>query len=161
MSDSVRPHQWQPTRLPHPWDSPGKNTGVGCHLRSLISNFSSLIIQLYAIYFPLSSTAWQVGVHGVTKSQDTTEATEHTHTHTHTAAVSPKFGYLGFCSVFFYVIVSQVWPQRATWGRLRKTSLLSSQVPALDAEHTMPCRLHGKASEWSAGRKWEWGESRG
>ena len=31
MSDSVRPHGWQPTRLPHPWDSPGKNTGVGCH----------------------------------------------------------------------------------------------------------------------------------
>ena len=31
MSDSVGPHKWQPTRLPHPWDSPGKNTGVGCH----------------------------------------------------------------------------------------------------------------------------------
>ena len=31
MSDSVRPHRWQPTRLLHPWDSPGKNTGVGCH----------------------------------------------------------------------------------------------------------------------------------
>ena len=31
MSDSVRPHRWQPTRLPHPWDSLGKNTGVGCH----------------------------------------------------------------------------------------------------------------------------------
>ena len=31
MSDSVRPHRWQPTRLPCPWDSPGKNTGVGCH----------------------------------------------------------------------------------------------------------------------------------
>ena len=31
MSDSVPPHRWQPTRLPHPWDSPGKNTGVGCH----------------------------------------------------------------------------------------------------------------------------------
>ena len=31
MSDSVRPHRWQPTRLPRPWDSPGKNTGVGCH----------------------------------------------------------------------------------------------------------------------------------
>ena len=29
MSDSVRPQRWQPTRLPHPWDSPGKNTGVG------------------------------------------------------------------------------------------------------------------------------------
>ena len=31
MSDSVRPYRRQPTRLPHPWDSPGKNTGVGCH----------------------------------------------------------------------------------------------------------------------------------
>ena len=31
MSDSVRPHRWQPTRLPLPWDSPGKNTGVGRH----------------------------------------------------------------------------------------------------------------------------------
>ena len=31
MSDSVRPHRQQPTRLPSPWDSPGKNTGVGCH----------------------------------------------------------------------------------------------------------------------------------
>ena len=27
----MRPHRWQPTRLPHHWDSPGKNTGVGCH----------------------------------------------------------------------------------------------------------------------------------
>ena len=27
----VQPHRWQPTRLPHPWDSPGKNTGMGCH----------------------------------------------------------------------------------------------------------------------------------
>src|SRR5574337_949331 len=31
MSDSVRPHRRQPTRIPHPWDSQGKNTGVGCH----------------------------------------------------------------------------------------------------------------------------------
>ena len=31
VSDSVRPHRRQPTRLRHPWDSPGKNTGVGCH----------------------------------------------------------------------------------------------------------------------------------
>ena len=31
MSDSVRPHRWQPTRLDCPWDSPGKNTGVACH----------------------------------------------------------------------------------------------------------------------------------
>ena len=30
MSNSVRPHRQQSTRLPHLWDSPGKNTGVGC-----------------------------------------------------------------------------------------------------------------------------------
>ena len=31
MSYSVQPHRQQPTRLPRSWDSPGKNTGVGCH----------------------------------------------------------------------------------------------------------------------------------
>ena len=31
MSNSMQLHRWQPTRLPCPWDSPGKNTGVGCH----------------------------------------------------------------------------------------------------------------------------------
>ena len=31
VSDSVLPHRQQPTRFPRPWDSPGKNTGVGCH----------------------------------------------------------------------------------------------------------------------------------
>ena len=31
MSNSVQPHRRKPTRLPCPWDSPGKNTGVCCH----------------------------------------------------------------------------------------------------------------------------------
>ena len=31
VSNFVRPHRWQPTRLPRPQDSPGENTGVGCH----------------------------------------------------------------------------------------------------------------------------------
>ena len=31
VSDSVQPHRRQPTKFPRPWDSPGKNTGVGCH----------------------------------------------------------------------------------------------------------------------------------
>ena len=31
VSDSLQPHRRQPTRLRHPWDSPGKNSGVGCH----------------------------------------------------------------------------------------------------------------------------------
>ena len=31
VSDSLQPHGLQPTRLLCPWDSPGKNPGVGCH----------------------------------------------------------------------------------------------------------------------------------
>ena len=41
VSDSVRPHRWQPTRLPRPWDSPGKNTGVGCHFLLQILSYIS------------------------------------------------------------------------------------------------------------------------
>ena len=37
VSDSVRPHSRQPTRLLRPWDSPGENTGVGCHF--LLPNY--------------------------------------------------------------------------------------------------------------------------
>ena len=42
MSDSVRPHRQQPSRLPRPWDSPGKNTGVGCHF--LFDHFQFALI---------------------------------------------------------------------------------------------------------------------
>ena len=31
MSESLRPHGLQPTRLPSPWDFPGESSGVGCH----------------------------------------------------------------------------------------------------------------------------------
>ena len=34
----MRPHRGQPTRLPRPWDSPGKNTGVGCHFLLQVPN---------------------------------------------------------------------------------------------------------------------------
>ena len=49
MSDSVRPHRWQPTRLRRPWDSPGKNTGVGCHFLLQCVKVKSLsCVQLIA-----------------------------------------------------------------------------------------------------------------
>ena len=51
MSHSVRPHRWPPTRLICPWDSPGKNTGVGCHflLQSMKVKVKSLSrVQLLA-----------------------------------------------------------------------------------------------------------------
>ena len=41
-------HRQQPTRLPRPWDSPGKNTGVGCHflLQSMKVKSESEVAQL-------------------------------------------------------------------------------------------------------------------
>ena len=47
MSDSVRPHRQQPTRLLCPWDSPVKNTGVGCHFLLLLSIFSDALKDIY------------------------------------------------------------------------------------------------------------------
>ena len=44
VSNSVRPHRRQPTRLPRPWDSAGKNTGVGCHF--LISSYKNDLFNL-------------------------------------------------------------------------------------------------------------------
>ena len=37
----MRPHRWQPTRLRRPWESPGKNTGVGCHFLLQCMNVKS------------------------------------------------------------------------------------------------------------------------
>ena len=55
MSDSVRPHRQQPTRLPRPRDSPGKSTGVGCHClpqcRLLIVHFC--VVGTVLLFFVL------------------------------------------------------------------------------------------------------------
>ena len=49
MSDSVRPHRRQPMRLPRPWVSPGKNTGVGCHFLLQCMKVKSLsLVRLLA-----------------------------------------------------------------------------------------------------------------
>ena len=49
LSDSSRPHGLQPTRLLRPWDSPGKNTGVGCHFlpQCMEVKSESEVTQLY------------------------------------------------------------------------------------------------------------------
>ena len=46
----ARPHRWQPNRLPRPWDSPGKNTGVGSSLSSpLFFLFNWLLKQSQSV----------------------------------------------------------------------------------------------------------------
>ena len=56
MSDSVQPHRRQPTRLPHSWDSPGKNTGVGCHFFSNVWKWKVKVKSLSHVW--LLATPW-------------------------------------------------------------------------------------------------------
>ena len=68
MSDSVQPQRRQPTRLPHPWDSPRKNTGVGCHflLQCMKVKSESEITQLYlTLSDPMDCSPPGSSVHGI------------------------------------------------------------------------------------------------
>ena len=68
MSDSVWPHRWQPTRLPCPWDSPGKNAGVGCHflLQCMKVKSESEVAQLcLTLLDPMDCSLLGSSVHGI------------------------------------------------------------------------------------------------
>ena len=83
MSDSLRPHGLQPTRLPCPWDSPGKNTGVGGHFflqgvfpiqeldPSLLhcGEGDGTPLQYSCLENPMDGGAWWAAVHGVSRSR--------------------------------------------------------------------------------------------
>ena len=68
MSDSVQPHRWQATRLLCPWDSPGKNTGVGCHflLQCMkVKSQSEVIQSCLTLSDPMDCSLPGSSVHGI------------------------------------------------------------------------------------------------
>ena len=68
MSDSVRPHRWQPTKLRRPWDSPGKSTGVSCHflLQCVKMKSESEVAQLCpTLSDPMDCSLQGSSVHGI------------------------------------------------------------------------------------------------
>ena len=68
MSESVWPHRWQPIRLPCPWDSPGKNTGVGCHflLQCMKVKSESEVTQLCpTLSDPMDCSLSGSSIHGI------------------------------------------------------------------------------------------------
>ena len=69
---TVRPHRWQPTRLPRPWDSPGKNTGVGCHflLQCLKEKSESEVAQSCPTFSnPMDCSLPGSSVHGISQAR--------------------------------------------------------------------------------------------
>ena len=72
MSDSVQPHRRQPTRLPRPWDSPGKNTGVGCHflLQCMrVKSESEVAQSCLTLSDPMNCSPPGSSVHGICQAR--------------------------------------------------------------------------------------------
>ena len=72
VSDSVRPHRRQPTRLPHPGDSPDKNTGVGCHflLQCMKVKIESEVAQSCpTLSDPMDCSLPGSSIHGIFKAR--------------------------------------------------------------------------------------------
>ena len=68
MSDCVRPQRWHPTGLSHPWDSPGKNTGVGCHflLQCMkVKSESEVVLSCPTLSDPMDCSRPGSSVHGI------------------------------------------------------------------------------------------------
>jgi len=72
MSDSVRPHRQQPTRLARPWDSPGKNTGVGCHFHlqcMKVKSESEVAQSCLTLSDPMNCSPSGSSIHGIFKAR--------------------------------------------------------------------------------------------
>ena len=72
MSDSLRLHRWQPTRLLCPWDSPGKNTEVGCHflLQCMkVKNESEVAQSCPTLSDPMACSLPGSSVHGICQAR--------------------------------------------------------------------------------------------
>ena len=72
MSDSVRHLRLKPTRLPRPWDSPGKNTGVGCHflLQCMKGKSESEVAQSCpTLHNPMDCSLPSSSAHGILQAR--------------------------------------------------------------------------------------------
>ena len=68
MSDSVWTQRWQPTRLPRPWDSPGKSAGVGCHflLQCMkVKSESEVALSCPTLSDPMDCSLPGSSIHGI------------------------------------------------------------------------------------------------
>ena len=87
---TLRPHRRQPTRLPLPWDSPGKNTGVGCHflLQCMkVKSESEGPQSCPTLSDPMDCSLPGSSAHGIFQARvlewGAIAFSTHTHTHTH------------------------------------------------------------------------------
>ena len=66
----MRPHRRQPTKLPRPWNSPGKNTGVGCHFLLQCMKVKSEVTQSCpTLSDPMECSPSGSSVHGISQAR--------------------------------------------------------------------------------------------
>ena len=107
MSDSVRPQRWQPTRLPRPWDSPGKNTGVGCHflLQCMKVKSESEVAQLCpTLSDPMDCSLPGSSVHGIFQARVLEWGTIAFSVHTSSKVIFPNTGRKTDTLICFYTL---------------------------------------------------------
>ena len=104
VSDSVWPHRCQPTRLPRPWDSPGKNTGVGCHFLLQwvkVKSESEVAQSCLTLSDPVDCSLPGSSVHGIFQARVLEwGAIAFSHALTHVRLIRP-FHYLFLNSIFW------------------------------------------------------------
>ena len=115
MSDSVRPHRWQPTRLCRPWDSPGKNTGVGCHflLQCMkVKSESEVTPSCPTLRDPMNCSPPGSSAHGIFQARVLEWVTS------------------AFSRTFSYVLPNQDHTKKQ-WNTVSQVSLFYSSLPFL------------------------------
>ena len=120
----MRPHRRQPTRLPCPWDSPGKNTGVGCHflLQCMKVKSESEVAQLCpTLSDPMDCSPPGSSVHGTFQAR-----------------------VLKWIAIAFSISLK---PQLSSVAQLSPTlcDAMNSSMPGLPAHHQLPefTQIHG------------------
>ena len=109
VSDSVWPHRWQPTRLRRSWDSPGKNTGVGCHflLQCMkVKSESEVAQSCPTLLDPMDCSLPGSSIHGIFQAR-----------------------VLEWGAIAFSVTWVEIFILRVVYDSLKQCSFLLGQVP--------------------------------
>ena len=145
----MRPHRRQPTRLPRPWDSPGKNTGVGCHFllqRVKVKSESEVAQSCPTLSDPMDSSLPGSSVHGTCQARGLEWGA---------IAFSVPPGHLPQKVSCFFHDPTDVSTLISGSSGFSKSSLniwkFSAQVlfkPSLEQWHPTPVLLPGKSHGW-------------
>ena len=121
MSDSVQPHRRQPNMLPHPWDSPGKNTGVGCHLLlqcMKMKSESEVTQSCPTRSHPMDCSPPSSSIHGIFQARiQESVAIDFSVSYHHTSEILPYSTYQYSVS---FLLLSENTKDLNMWGEAKK-----------------------------------------